>query len=148
MFVKKVASSCGNVGSMLVKAMTLLTDKRTYGVPAVNIKMMRREYLGARVGMSAEDDLEISKRCLDIVEVTKWTRPINRSGSKLKGHNSLKLKPRCVNIKSLVPYVHARLIYVRTEDIIKKGKVQRPPSDRTIVEQGMFSHIVTVHVLY
>ena len=85
-----------------MKAMTLPTDKRTYGVPAVNIKMMRREYLDARVGMSAEDDSEISKRCLDIVEVTKWTRPINRSGSKLKGHNSLKLKPKCINIKSAV----------------------------------------------
>ena len=51
--------------------MTLLTDRRTYRVPAVNIKMMRREYLDTRVGMSTEDDLEISKRCLDIVEVTK-----------------------------------------------------------------------------
>ena len=54
----------------------------------------------------------------------------------------------CVNIKSAVLYVHARLIYVRTEDIIEKGKVQRSPSDHTIVEQGMFSHIVTVRVLY
>ena len=76
------------------------------------------------------------------------TRPINCDGSKLKGHNSLKLKPRCVNIKSAVPYVHARLIYICTEDIIKKGKVQRPPSNCAIVEQGMFSCIVTVHVLY
>ena len=71
MFVKKVTNSRNNVGSMLVKAMTLLADGRTYGVPAVNIKMMRREYLDAQVGTSAEDDLEISKRCLDIVEVTK-----------------------------------------------------------------------------
>ena len=71
MFVKKVASSRGNVGSMSVKVMTLPTDGRTYRVPAVNIKMMRREYLDAQVGTSAEDDLEISKRCLDIVEVTK-----------------------------------------------------------------------------
>src|ERR1700726_858095 len=133
---------------MSVKAMILPTDGRTYGVPAVNIKTMRIEYLDARVGMSAEDDLEISKRCLDIVEVTKWTRPINRSGSKLKGHNSLKLKPSCINIKSAVPYVHVRLIYICTEDIIKKGKVQRLPSDHTIVKQGMFSHIVTVRMLY
>ena len=71
MFVKKVTNSRNNVGSMLVKAMTLLADGRTYGVPAVNIKMVEREYLDARVGMSAEGDLEISKRCLDIVEVTK-----------------------------------------------------------------------------
>ena len=71
MFVKKVASSHSNVGSMSVKVMTLPTDERTYGVPAVNIKMVEREYLDARVGMSAEGDLEISKRCLDIVEVTK-----------------------------------------------------------------------------
>ena len=51
--------------------MTLPADRRTYGVPVVNIKMMKREYLDVRVGMSAEGDLEISKRCLDIVEVTK-----------------------------------------------------------------------------
>ena len=56
---------------MLVKAMTLPTDGRTYRVPEVNIKMIRREYLDAQVGTSAEDDLERSKRCLDIVEVTK-----------------------------------------------------------------------------
>ena len=54
----------------------------------------------------------------------------------------------CINIKSTVLYVHVRLIYVRTEDIIEKGKVQRSPSDRTIVERGMFSHIVTMCVLY
>ena len=47
MFVKKVASSRGNVGSMSVKVMTLPTDGRTYRVPAVNIKMMRRKYLDA-----------------------------------------------------------------------------------------------------
>ena len=76
------------------------------------------------------------------------TRPINHDGSKLKGRNSLKLKPRCINIKSAVPYVHARLIYICTEDIIKKGKVQRLPSDHTIVKQGMFSCIVTMRVLY
>ena len=51
--------------------MTLPADGRTYGVPSVNIKMVEREYLDVRVGMSAEGDLEISKRCLDIVEVTK-----------------------------------------------------------------------------
>ena len=47
-------------GSMSVKAMTLLTDRRTYRVPEVNIKTIRREYLDARVGTSAEDDLERS----------------------------------------------------------------------------------------
>ena len=61
-------------GSMLVKAMTLPIDGRTYRVLEVNIKMIRREYLDARVGMSTEDDLEGSKRCLDIVEVTKWNK--------------------------------------------------------------------------
>ena len=71
MFVKKVASSRNSIGSMSVKAMTLPADRRTYGVPVVNIKTMRREYLDARVCTSAEGDLEISKRCLDIVEVTK-----------------------------------------------------------------------------
>jgi hypothetical protein len=56
---------------MLVKAMTLLADRRTYGVPVVNIKTMKREYLDARVGMSTEDDLKRSRKCLGIVEVTK-----------------------------------------------------------------------------
>ena len=51
--------------------MILPTDRRTYGVPAVNIKMVEREYLDVQVGTSAEGDLEISRRCLDIVEVTK-----------------------------------------------------------------------------
>ena len=71
MFVKKVASSRNSVRSMSVKAMTLAANRRTYGVPAVNIKTVEREYLDAQVGTSAEGDLEISKRCLDIVEVTK-----------------------------------------------------------------------------
>ena len=71
MLVKKVASSCNSVGSMSVKAMTLLADRRTYGVPVVNIKTMRREYLDARVGTSTEDDLKRSRKRLGIVEVTK-----------------------------------------------------------------------------
>ena len=45
MFVKKVTNSRNNVRSMLVKAMTLLADGRTYGVPAVNIRMVERKYL-------------------------------------------------------------------------------------------------------
>ena len=61
-------------GSMSVKAMTLPTDGRTYRVPEVNIKMIRREYLDAQVGTSTEDNLERSKRCFDIVEVTKWDK--------------------------------------------------------------------------
>ena len=48
------------------------------------------------------------------------TRPINRGGSKLKGCRGLKLKPMCVNIKSTVQEVHARLIYIRTRDIMKR----------------------------
>ena len=71
MLVKKVASSCNSVGSMSVKVMTLPADRRTYGVPVVNIKMMKREYLDARVGTSAEDDLKRSRKRLGIVEVTK-----------------------------------------------------------------------------
>ena len=57
--------------SMSVKAMTLLTNGGTYRVPEVSTKTIRREYLGARVCMSTEDDLERSKRCLGIVKVTK-----------------------------------------------------------------------------
>ena len=45
MFVKKVMNSRNNVESMLVKAMTLLADGRTYGVPAVNIRTVERKYL-------------------------------------------------------------------------------------------------------
>ena len=71
MLLGRLQVAVATSGSMSVKAMTLPTDRRTYRVPAVNIKMMRREYLDTRVGMSTEDDLEISKRCLDIVEVTK-----------------------------------------------------------------------------
>ena len=71
MFVKKVVSSCSSVGNMSVKAMTLPADGRTYGVPVVNIKTMRREYLDARVGTSTEDDLKRSRKRLGIVEVTK-----------------------------------------------------------------------------
>ena len=74
MFVKKVASSCNSVRSMSVKAMTLPANRRTYGVPVVNIKTMKREYLDAQVGTSTEDNLERSKRCFDIVEVTKWDK--------------------------------------------------------------------------
>jgi hypothetical protein len=71
---------------------------------------------------SAENELERSRVCFGDLEVTNKTRPINRGGSRLKGRNSLKLKPKCVNIKSTVREVHARLIYVRTEDIVKEGK--------------------------
>jgi len=56
---------------MSVKAMTLPANRRTYGVPVVNIKMMKREYLDVRVGTSAEDNLKRSRKRLGIVEVTK-----------------------------------------------------------------------------
>ena len=48
------------------------------------------------------------------------TRPINRIGSKLKDLEVSSFKPKCVNIKSTVQEVHARLIYVRTRDILKE----------------------------
>ena len=59
---------------------------------------------------------------LAILRSPSETRPINCGGSKPKGCNSLKLKPKCINIKSTVPYVHARLIYVHAESVTTSGK--------------------------
>ena len=74
MLLGRLRAATATSGSMSVKAMTLPTDGRTYRVPEVNIKMIRREYLDTQVGTSAEDDLERSKRCLDIAKVTKWDK--------------------------------------------------------------------------
>ena len=74
MLLGRLRAAAAMLGSMSVKAMTLPTDGRTYRVPEVNIKTIRREYLDTQVGTSAEDDLERSKRCLDIVKVTKWDK--------------------------------------------------------------------------
>ena len=74
MMLGRLRAGAVTSGSTSVKAMTLPIDGRTYRVLEVNIKMIRREYLDMRVGTSAEDDLERSKRCLDIVKVTKWDK--------------------------------------------------------------------------
>ena len=45
MLLGRLRAAAATLGSMSVKAMTLPTDGRTYRVPEVNIKMIRREYL-------------------------------------------------------------------------------------------------------